>query len=234
MPIKAGMTDSGKATAEMNVARQSRKKSQTTSTASSAPSINSVSDAAYSSSTGVTKSNASVSCISGRASLISASAARTPRPASTSLAPLLRAISKPTTRTPFSRALERGSAIVSDTVAIWSSRTWRVPSSASSMAAISAADLTVAKVRTGCSLVPSSARPPAVSICTERNWRDTVAALMPSDCIFALSRVIRTSRFTPPTRLTEPTPGTASRRRVSVSSTNHESASSSMDGMRMA
>ena len=234
MPIKAGMTDSGSATAEIKVARQSRKNSHTTSTASSAPSISKISEARYSSSTGVTKSNASVSCISGRASLISASAARTPRPASTSLAPLLRAISNPTTGTPLSSALERGSAMVSCTLAIWSSLMLRPVPSASSMLAISAADLTVASVRTGCSLDPKLARPPAVSSCTSRNWRDTAAALMPSDCILAVSSVMRTSRFTPPTRLTEPTPGTASSRRVRVSSTNQLRPSSSSDGMRMA
>ena len=100
------------------------------------------------------------------------------------------------------------------------------------MAPISRADLTVANVRTGCSLDPKSTRPPAVSSCTSRSWRDTVAALMPSACIFATSSVMRTSRLTPPTRLTEPTPGTASKRRASVLSTNQLRASSSIDGMR--
>ena len=38
MPMKAGITDSGSATAETKVARQSRKNSQTTSTAKIAPS----------------------------------------------------------------------------------------------------------------------------------------------------------------------------------------------------
>ena len=233
MPIKAGITDSGSATAEMNVARQSRRNKNTTSTASKAPSTSSVRDAAYSSSTGVTKSNASVSCMSGRVSLSSSSAARTPRPASTSLEPLLREISNPTTGTPLSNAAERGSETVSCTLAIWSSRMLRPLPRLNSMAAISAADLTVASVRTGCSLLPRSARPPAVSSCTSRNWRDTAAALTPSACILALLSAMRISRLTPPTRLTDPTPGTASRRRVSVSSTNQLRPSSSMDGMRM-
>ena len=38
MPMKAGITDSGSATAETKVARQLRKNSQTTMTASTAPS----------------------------------------------------------------------------------------------------------------------------------------------------------------------------------------------------
>ncbi len=38
MPMNAGITDKGRATAAMKVARQSRRKAQTTITASSAPS----------------------------------------------------------------------------------------------------------------------------------------------------------------------------------------------------
>ena len=41
------------------------------------------------------------------------------------------------------------------------------------------------------------------------------------------SSATRTSRVTPPTRVTAPTPGTVSRRRVSESSTNQDSDSSS-------
>ena len=231
MPMKAGITDSGSATAVMNVARQSRKNSHTTSTASSAPSASSDNDARYSSSTGVTKSSTSLSTMSGCVTLSCSSAARTPRPTSTSLEPLAREISNPTTGTPLSSAAERCSAVVSCTSAICPSRTLRLAPLLSpkfnSSAASSAADLTVASVRTGCSLLPSSARPPAVSICTCRNCCDTAAALTPSACILALFSAIRTSRVTPPTRLTEPTPRTASKLRVSVSSTNQLSASSS-------
>ena len=97
-----------------------------------------------------------------------------------------------------------------------------------SSAASSPAVCTVASVRTGCSAPPRSARPPALSICTWRSWRDTSAAVAPSAWSLSGSSATRTSRITPPTRLTAPTPGTASRRRVSVSSTNHDSASSSM------
>ena len=233
MPINAGITDSGSATAVMNVARQSRKNSHTTSTASSAPSASSVSDAWYSSCTGVTKSKASVNSISGWVTLSCSSAARTPRPTSISLDPLAREISNPTTGTPLSKAAERCSAIVSCTSAIWPSLALRPSPKLSSSAASSAADLTEASVRTGCSLLPRSARPPAVSICTCRNCCDTAAALTPSDCILALSNATRISRVTPPTRVTEPTPRTASKSRVSVSSTNQLSASSSSALLRM-
>ena len=65
MPMKAGMTDSGSATADTNVARQSRKNSHTTSTANIAPSYSSTREPWYSSSTGVTKSKASVISMSG-------------------------------------------------------------------------------------------------------------------------------------------------------------------------
>ncbi len=233
MPIKAGITDSGKATADTKVARQSRKNSQTTSTASKPPSISRVSEALYSSSTGVTKSKASVNSMSGWLSCRVFRAARTPRPASTSLAPLLRATSKPTTGTPLSSAVERCSAMVSCTSATWPRRTLRPSPTASSSDASSAADLTVASVRTGCSLVPRSVRPPAVSICTWLSWREMVEALTPSAAILAVSSAIRTSRATPPTRVTAPTPGTASRRRVRVSSTNQDRASSSIALLRM-
>ena len=65
MPMKAGMTDSGSATAETKVARQSRKNNQTTSTAKIAPSYSSSKEPLYSSSTGVTKSKDSVISMSG-------------------------------------------------------------------------------------------------------------------------------------------------------------------------
>ena len=85
----------------------------------------------------------------------------------------------------------------------------------------------MASVRSGCSAPPSSARPPALSTCTWRSWRETSAAVAPSACSLSGSSATRTSRATPPTRLTAPTPGTASSRRVRVSSTNQDSASSS-------
>ena len=52
MPMNAGITDSGSATADTNVARQSRKNSHTTTTASSAPSYCRCIDPSYSSCTG--------------------------------------------------------------------------------------------------------------------------------------------------------------------------------------
>ena len=101
MPMKAGNTDKGKATADTNVARKSRKNNHTTSTASKAPSYNKINDALYSSLTGVTKSNAVVMVTSGWAARNSSNALNTRAPTSTSLAPRLRATSKPTTCLPF-------------------------------------------------------------------------------------------------------------------------------------
>ncbi len=118
MPMKVGMADSGKATAAMNVARQSRRNSQTTRTASAAPSYSRAMDAWNSSSTGLTKLKASVKTRSGEARCKSARAACTAAPISTSLAPRLRVISNPTTGWPFSSARMRGSATVSLTRAI--------------------------------------------------------------------------------------------------------------------
>ncbi|MNT06645.1 hypothetical protein D3C72_1413220 [compost metagenome] len=117
MPMNAGMIDSGSATAETNVARQSRKNSHTTSTASSAPSYSRCMEPSYSSCTGFTKLKASVTSRSGCCSRSSFKAANTAPPTSTSLAPLLRATSKPTTGLPLSKAIARGSATVSVTVA---------------------------------------------------------------------------------------------------------------------
>ena len=117
MPMKAGMTDKGKATAETKVARKSRKKSHTTSTAKMAPSYSKCKEPEYSSSTGVTKSKASVISISGFFKRKSASAWRTNLPTATSLSPRLRTTSKPTTGWPFRLAAERKSAKPSVTVA---------------------------------------------------------------------------------------------------------------------
>ena len=65
IPMKAGMTDKGNATAETKVARRSRRNSQTTSTANIAPSYSKIRELEYSSSTGVTKSKDSVISTSG-------------------------------------------------------------------------------------------------------------------------------------------------------------------------
>ena len=234
MPMKAGITDSGSATAETKVARQSRRNSHTTSTASSAPSYNRCIEPSYSSCTGATKSNAWVICRSGRSARNCASAACTAAPTAISLSPLLRATSKPTTGLPFKSAMERGSAKVSRTVATSARRRLRPPGSAIESCASCAAERTVASVRTGCSLPPRSVRPPALSCCTARSWRETSAAVAPSACMRSGSSATCTSRLTPPTRLTAPTPRAASRRRATVSSTNHDSASASMRGDAMA
>ena len=54
------------------------------------------------------------------------------------------------------------------------------------------------------------------------------AAVVPSDCSLSGSSRICTSRFTPPTRLTAPTPFTDSINLEMSFSTNHEMTSSSI------
>jgi hypothetical protein len=78
-------------------------------------------------------------------------------------------------------------------------------------AASSCAVCTVARVRTGCSLPPRSVRPPALSCCTWRSWREMSAAVVPRACSLSGSSATCTWRSTPPTRLTAPTPRTVSR-----------------------
>ncbi len=234
MPMNAGSTDSGSATAETMVARQLRRNSHTTTTARMAPSYSRCMELSYSSLAISTKSTVRVRCRSGCSATSWSSARCTPAPTSTSLAPRLRETSKPITGLPSSRAPVRGSATVSVTVAIRSRRTWPPPDSGMSSAAISCAVRTVAMVRTGCSAPPRSVRPPALSVCTRRSWRETSAAVAPRACRRSGSMATRTSRCTPPTRPTAPTPGTARRRRVRVSSTNQDSAWSSMRSDAMA
>ena len=233
IPMNAGITDIGSATADTKVARQSRRNSHTTSTASAAPSYNKCMEPVYSSSTGLTKLKASVMTTPGCCSFRSARALATPAPTSISLTPRLRATSKPTTGLPLSSAAERCSAKVSRTVATWSSRMLRPSGSARLMRPSSSADCTVARVRTGCSLPPMSVRPPALSVCTRRSWREMSAALAPSACSLAGSSATCTSRLTPPTRLIAPTPGTASSFLDNSLSTNQLSASSSIPSAAM-
>ena len=220
MAMKAGMTDKGKATADTKVARTSRKNNHTTKTASNAPSYNKMSEARYSSFTGVTKSNAVVKEMPGCAWRNSSKALNTASPTSTSLVPRLRATSKPTTGLPFKKAEERCSATVSLMVAMSRKRISLPLPTANSMSASSAAELTVAKVRMDCSKPPKSVRPPELSPCTWRNCRDTSATVKCKACKRKGSSAISTCRFAPPTRVTAPTPLTASKRRVTVWSTN--------------
>ena len=226
--MNAGMADKGSATADTKVARQLRKKNHTTITASTAPSYSMAMEASNSSFTGVTKSNACVSSKSGCLAFNSASAFCTPAPTSISLASLLRLTSKPTTDLPFKSATLRGSATVSETFATSSKRTRRPLLRLNSMADNSATVPTVAKVRMGCSLPPKSARPPAFSVCTIFSWRDISAAVVPKLCNLIGSKATCTSRFTPPTRDTAPTPRTPNKARAMVLSTYQLKASLSI------
>ena len=73
-------------------------------------------------------------------------------------------------------------------------------------AAISAADCTVPMVRTDCSTPPMSARPPEASCWIWRSCREMSAAVALSASRRSGSSSTRTSRDTPPTRATAPTP----------------------------
>ena len=189
MPINAGITDNGSATAQIKVARTLRKNKNTTNTASNAPSTSIVIEALYSSLTGCTKLKASVNMTSGCFCLISANTFCTPSPTSISLAPLLRAISMPTTGLPSKNAAERGSAKLSFTAATWFKTILRPSDKLTSILAMSSAEPTVAKVRTGCSLPPILVRPPAASSWVRFNWREISATVASNACSFAGSKL---------------------------------------------
>jgi hypothetical protein len=172
--------------------------------------------------------NANANCTPGVAAASSASLLSTPSATSSSLAPRLRVISKPTTCLPSSSAAERCSVTVSLTLAAWSRRMRRPSDSAISICPSSPALFTVATVRTACSAPPTSARPPEASCCTSRSWREMSAAVAPSASMRAGSSSTRTSRVTPPTRATLPTPGTEMSALATVLSTYQDRASSSM------
>ena len=228
MPMKAGITDKGRATAVTKVARQSRKNNHTTNTAKMAPSYSRCKEPWYSSATGETKSKASVNSMSGWAARNSARAFCTAAPTSISLAPRLRETSKPTTGWPLSRAAERGSATVSCTWATWSKRMRRPSAKVNDMRDKVWASVTVPRVRTGCSPPATSVRPPELSDCICLSWREISAALAPSACRRCGSKAMWICRSTPPTRLTAPTPRTASNLRAIWLSTNHDKASASI------
>ena len=119
------MIDSGNATALTHVARQSRRNSHTTTSASSAPSHSMVIDEEYersvSSTMLLTRSNSTPGCDAASASSVSCTCALT----SSSSEPRLRETEKPTTDSPSSSATWLGSAAASLTVAIDDSRTAR-------------------------------------------------------------------------------------------------------------
>ncbi len=118
--------------------------------------------------------------------------------------------------------------MVSSTVAIWSSRmrgrrTATVPAPP---APRPTSTRTACAAAAGCHRCRP--RPPALSICTLASWREMSAAVAPSACSLSGSSRICTSRSTPPTRLTAPTPRTDSSSLATSLSTNQDSASSSI------
>ena len=145
------------------VARQSRKKYQTTITARIAPSYKRCIEPLKFSSVFCTLSICSLIWMSGRAARNSSITSLTSCASDTSLAPLLRIISKATTGSPFTNATERRSAVASVTCAICSKRTRRPSCNGKSSLPKSAAVLAVAIVRTACSAPPTSPRPPGAS-----------------------------------------------------------------------
>ena len=215
MPTKAGITDSGSATADDQgrapVAQEqphhqhredARLRTAAASSRRSSPR------------TGSTKLKASVSSMSGCAALAARRApARTPSPTSTSLAPRLRATSKPTTGLPSSSAAARGSATVSLTL-----RHLVEPDAAAVRQRDLHARQLVRPTARWRACAPTARRRrrrcgrPTLSCCTWRSWREMSAAVAPSACSRAGSSSTRTSRVTPPTRVTAPTPRTAEQR----------------------
>ena len=147
------------------------------------------------------------------------SALCTAAPTSISLAPLLRVISKPTTA-----CVERGKAAWFGHGVFYGGDLVQAHAAAIGQgqfhARSSSTVPTVAGVRMGCSEPPRSARPPAalglhlaqLARHVGRRWRPGLQLEAgPAPC---------TSRLTPTTRTTEPTPRTPSRARVMVLSTN--------------
>ena len=111
--------------------------------------------------------------------------------------------------------------------AIWLRRTWRPSGRGMSSAAISSAVCTAARVRMDWIAPPRSARPPEASCCTCSNCREMSLLVTPKPLIKVGSRLTCTSRSTPPSRETSPTPLVASNSLVISLSTNHDKPCSS-------
>jgi hypothetical protein len=223
---KVGMIESGSATAAMNVARRSRRNHHTTMTARSAPSQSMVIDESYDACASGVDEATSVNCTRGSLTCSSVTAARTASPTFTSLDPSVRRTARPTTGWPSRVVACVGSAKASRTSAIVDSRTERPSGSAMGKAARSPAVLTVPSVRTDCSPPPRVVRPPGCSCWMRASCSESEAGLTPTPCTASARRSTRTSRVTPPTRRTAPTPGTPKSRLFTVSSMNQLSSSS--------
>ena len=219
--------DKGSAVAATSVARQLRRKAQTTSTASTAPSYSSCMLPSKLSCTGRALSTTRRISNSGWSRCACAITAAMACATSTSLAPLERNTSRPMVCWPSTSAMARCSATVSRTSATSPRRTLRPCASGMRSSASSAALRAADSVRTVCSPEPTSVRPLGGSCCTWLSWRETSAAVTPSACMRSGCSSSCTSRCTPPMRLTAPTPLTPSMRLLSVLSTYQLSCSSS-------
>ena len=223
-----GMMASGSATAEISVARTSRRKNQTTRMASSAPSASisielwklsrMYSACVYSS---VILMLGYFFCSCCTASRVRSATCRAPSPQA-------RCTSKPITGLPSSSATCLTSAAWSRTSAMESRRTLRPSCSGMRSAARSCTLEMVPSVRTLCSCEPMRVSPPGSSTCVRRSWLDTSPAVTPSEAMRSGSRSTRTSRVAPPMRFTWPTPGTELISRITFRSTNHDSSVSLM------
>ena len=130
---------------------------------------------------------------------------------------------KPMTGLPSSSAIWRTSAAWSRTSAIESRRTLRPSASDMGIAASSLTLPIVPSVRTLCSCDPMRVSPPGNSTCVRTSWLETSPAVTPSAAMRSGSRSTRTSRDTPPMRLTWPTPCTELMSRMTLRSTNQDS-----------
>ena len=180
MNQKVGIADSGMASAEMIVARQSRRNRNTTMTARIAPSIIAWIALSYWSIVYLTLSERRTNCTFGLRFISAASLTFAPSNTVTSDAPLARWKSKLMTCLPLIADAERCSAYRSRTCAMSASRTVR-PFAEIWVWPRSNALLALPSTRTDCSDPAISARPPAAFRLIWRSCALTWDAVSPCD-----------------------------------------------------
>ena len=235
MKKKVGISETGMAIAVISVARQSRRKRNTTSAASNMPSSNVCHVAMKPARVWSTRDRILVidDAFDGSASSFSITAA-TPFSTVISLASLTLLTWKPTTGRPLSSAKERTSAEPSPTSATSESRTERPPPVGIVRLRICSTVTAAPRIRSVCSRPPTVTRPPGASrLATAKAWL-TLSAVRPCAARRSGSTMTLISRSTPPTRLTCATPGAACSARAMVSSMNHDSSCVDMAGAETA